>query len=185
MTEYKTAGKGLRLMFLGALIAALGGFRIIDPVIGGIAAIAGTLLTLYGLYTAVPAHPYYKLAMMMELATMVLAVVLWVAAKANLLENVFSILNTLAALLSTVFVCSATDFLLKEKGDAPLAEQGRLIMLLYTLCAVVSILCILIAWIPVLNILAAITGAVTTVVMLAANIIKIFFYFKASRSLLA
>lgn len=184
MSECKVAGKALRLVFLGAVIGALGSFRAVNSVVGGVAAILGAALVLYGLYTAVPAHPYYRLAMMMEVACIVISVLL-IIFKSGLLGGIFSILNTLAALLSTAFVCSATRALLKDKGDGELAEQARLITLLYALCAAVSIICILVSWIPVLNILASITGAVTSIVMLVANIIKIVFYFQASRSLLA
>lgn len=184
MSECKVAGKALRLVFLGAAVAALGSFRVVDPVVGGVAAILGAALVLYGLYTAVPAHPYYRLAMMMEVACIVISV-LQIIFKSGLVGSIFSILNTLAALLSTAFVCSATRALLQEKSDGELAEQARLITLLYALCALVSILCILVSWVPILNILASITGAITSIVMLVANIIKISFYFKASRSLLA
>lgn len=184
MTECKIAGKALRLVFLGAAIAALGSFRVVNVAVGGIAAILGAALVLYGLYNAVPAHPYYRLAMMMEVACIVISV-LQLIFKSGLVGGIFSILNTLAALLSTAFVCSATRALLQEKGDGELAEQARLITLLYALCAAVSILCILVSWVPILNILASITGAITSIVMLVANIIKIIFYYKASRSLCA
>lgn len=184
MTECKVAGKALRLVFLGAVIAALGSFRAIHPTVGGIAAILGAALVLYGLYTAVPAHPYYRLAMMMEVACIVISA-LQIIFKSGLVGGIFSILNTLAALLSTAFVCSATRSLLKDKGDGELAEQARLITLLYALCAAVSILCILVSWIPILNILADITVAITSIVMLAANVIKIIFYYKSSKSLCA
>ncbi len=185
MSEYKVAGKGLRFMFLGSVIAAVGWIAIINPVICGIASIVGALMVLYGLYQAMPAHPYYKLAMLMELVGAAVGVLRMIF-KSGLLGDVVSIVGTLAALLSTVFVCKATGELLSASGADPvLAEQARLIVLLYALCAGVSILCTLVSWVPILNILAAITGAVTSVVMLAANVLKVFFYFKSSRALLA
>ncbi len=184
MSECKVAGKGLRFMFLGSVIAALGWIQLLAPTVRGIAAIVGALLVLYGLYQAMPAHSCYKLAMLMELASVAVGVLRMIF-KSGLLGDVVSIAGTVVALLSTVFVCTATGGLLETKGDGALAEQAKLIVLLFGVCAAVSVVCILVSWIPLLNILAAITGAVTSVVMLAANVLKVIFYFKASGSLLA
>ncbi len=104
MSEYKVAGKGLRFMFLGSVIAAVGWIGIINPVICGAASIVGALMVLYGLYQAMPAHPYYKLAMLMELVGAAVGVLRMIF-KSGLLGDVVSIVGTLAALLSTVF-CS-------------------------------------------------------------------------------
>ncbi len=184
MSEYKVAGQGLRFMFVGSVIAALGWIHPIAPTLRGVASIVGALLVLYGLYQAMPAHSCYKLAMLMEIAGAAVGVLRMIF-KSGLLENVVSITGTVVALLSTVFVCTATGGLLEAKGEAGLAEQAKLIVLLFGVCTAVSVLCTLASWIPLLNILAAITGAVTSVVMLAANVLKVLFYYKASRALLA
>lgn len=184
MSEYQVAGKGLRFMFLGSVVAAVSWIGLIAPFICGVCSIVGALLVLYGLYLAMPAHPYYKLAMLMELASAAVGVLRMIFTS-GLFGNVVSIAGALVALLSTVFVCNATGQLLGAKGDGALAEQAKLIVLLFALCAAVSVLCILVSWIPILNILADVAGAVTSVVMVAANVLKLYFYFKASQVLLA
>ncbi len=184
MSACKVAGKALRLVCLGAVIGALGSLRILSPVAGGVAAILGAALVLYGLYAAAPAHSYYRLAMIMEAACIVISV-LQMIFESGVLGGVLSILNILAALLSTAFVCGATRGLLKDKDDGHLADQARLVILLYALCAAVSIICVLVGWIPVLDVLAGIAGILTGVVMLVADVIKIIFYYQSSKALRA
>lgn len=184
MWEQKTAGKGLGLMALGAAAASLGEIRAAGGFVGGVAAIVGTLLALYGLYTAMPAHPYYKLAMVMELAVVVLSVLRMIFS-GRMLGGTLFLVSALIALLSAVLICGATGALLEERSD-PLAEQAKTTVLIYAAATAVAIACTLISWIPVLNILTDfITGAVVAVVMLAANVWKAVFYFRASRALQA
>lgn len=186
MTKDRIAGQGLWIMFWGAVLLALGNLRVVHPVLGGVAAIVGIALTLYGLYTAMPAHPYYKLAIIMEGVTVATAI-LRLIFRSGLLNSVYSIMGTLAGLIATLFICSATGELLRDKaeGEASLGEQAKVIMLLYAACAAVSVLCTLAAWVPVLDILAYVVGWASSLVMLAADVLLTIFYFRAARTLLA
>ena len=187
MEARKMAAKGLALMALGAAVASLGELRVVSGLLGDITAIAGTLLVLYGIYTAMPAHVYFKLAAVMEVAIVALAVVRifftdW------LLGGTLFIVSTLIALLSTLLVCGAIGALVKEKGEgekgSDLTEQSKTTILVFAAGAGVCILCTLISWIPVLNFLTNwITPTISGVVMLIANLWKAFFYFRASRVL--
>ena len=184
MTTRKIAAKGLALMALGAAIASLGEFRAVGGVLGGVTAIVGTLLVLYGLYTAMPAHPYFKLAAVMEVAIVALSVVRLIF-NGRILGGTLFIVSTLIALLSTVLVCGAIGALLKESAQAPdLTDQSKVTVLVFAVGALVCIACTLISWIPILNFLTDfVTGAIAGVVMLLANLWKAFFYFRASRAL--
>lgn len=186
MWEYKSASKGLGLMALGAIVASLGDIRAVNNILGYITAIAGTALVLYGLYIAMPAHAYYKLAMFLESAVVVLSV-LSRAFGGRIISGTLFIVGALIGLLSTVLICGATGALLKEKSDdAALIDQSKLIVLIYAACAGASILCTLLSWIPILNMLTnPITDAVIGVVMLVANVLKAVFYYRASRALKA
>ncbi len=187
MAAGKMAGKGLGLMALGAAVASLGELWVVSGFWGGVAAIAGTLLVLYGIYLAMPAHPYFKLAAGAEAAIIVLSV-LQMIFQGRILGGTLFIVSTLIALLSTVLVCGAIGTLLKEKpeGGRDLTEQSKTAVLVYAAGAAVSVLCTLISWIPLLNFLTDfVTGTVTGLVMLAANLWRAYFYFRASRALAA
>ncbi len=181
MQEYSVAGKALNLMFWGTIVGLVGAFI---PVVGVIVAIAGSLVVLYGLYTAMNTQENYKKAMYMVIASVVLSVLAFVFSE-GILNALVSIASTVVSFLQAYYICTASATLLSAKGDQEQADKANLIVTLNLVCAVISIVCVLVAWIPVVNMLAFVAAAVGGIVAIVALVLQLIFYFKSSKSLLA
>ncbi len=186
--NYAVAGKGLKLMFVGTIVGIAAVVLTIIPFLGvlggGIAAIAGGLISLYGLYVAMGAQENYKNAMYMQLASIVVSILGSIFVE-GLLGGIVDILSAVVSFLITYFVCTASHILLSDKGDSVQADRATLIIKLYAVCTLVNVVGILVSWIPVLNMIAGVIVALTSIVALVASVLLIIFYYKASQSLLA
>lgn len=179
--NYAVAGKGLQFMFWGTIVTLVGAFI---PLVGGIVAIAGALVMLYGLYTAMNTQENYKLAMYMVIASVVLSI-LGVVFSKGILNALVSIASAVVSFLEVYYICTASAALLSAKGDQQQADKSNLIITLNLICAVVSVVCILVGWIPVVNILAAVAAVLAAIVSIVAFVLQLIFYYKSSQSLLA
>ncbi len=182
MTDnFVTAGKGLQLMFWGA-IANLGGHFI--PFLGRIIIIAAALVSLYGLYIAMSAHENFKMAMYMEIAAVVVSILGAIFAK-GILGGIMDIAGAVVSFLILYYVCTGAAALLTAKGDRAQADKANLIITLNLVCTVVSVVCILVGWIPLINILAWAVAVLSGIVAIVATVLQLIFYYKSSQSLMA
>lgn len=178
--NYTLAGKALKLLFIGAIVSL---FAFL-PVVGALLSLAGAVITLYALYTAMNAHVNYKNAMYMDLAAVVISL-LGIFFSDGFFGGLLDILYSVVTFLVTYFVCTASAELLKQKGDQAQADRAGLIWKLYFVCAAVSVLCTLVSWIPLVNVLAAVCAVIMAIVQVVAYVLLIIFYYKASGSLTA
>ncbi len=182
MTDnFVAAGKGLQLMFWGSIAALVGAFI---PLLGGIIIIAAALVTLYGIYIAMPAHENFKMAMYMEIAAVAVSVLNAIFTK-GILGGIVDIARAAVSFLILYFVCTAAAALLTDKGDRAQADKAKVIITLNLVCTVVSVVCILVGWIPVINIIAGVTAVLSAIVAIVAMVLQLIFYYKSSQSLLA
>lgn len=179
--RFPTAGNGLRLMFIGQIVAIISAFI---PVVGALGILAGGVLSLVGVVKAMPAHEGYRNAIVAMAANVVISFLgnFWTDGALGGLVNIAGIL---AAFLATYFVCTASGALLAEKGDAVQADRAGLIWKLYAVSTVVSVLCVLVSWIPLVNVLAAVAAVVMSIVELVTGVLYVVFLYSASKSLLA
>ena len=182
MTDnFVTAGKGLQLMFWGAIAALVGAFI---PFLGGIIIIAAGLVSLYGLYIAMPTHENFKMAMYMEIAAVVVSILGAIFSK-GILGGIMDIASAVVSFLILYYVCTAAAALLTAKGDRVQADKANLIITLNLVCTVVSVVCVLVGWIPLVNILAWAVAVISGIVAIVATVLQLIFYYKSSKSLLA
>lgn len=171
------AGKALKLMFLGALIALIGTAAGMIPgisAISGIATLVGGVMSLIGLIQAGPAHKRYSRAILMLIIGIVCAVVsTFVIAGGTIGGSVGVILFGAAlmmgvsvfGLLQNYFVCTATSELLREAGNDASAAKGDTAWKINAGCYVVIIVLTLVSvFAPTIaGILSIITGIVSIV----------------------
>ena len=182
--DFKTAGSGLRTVFIGELVSIAAIFLVWIPFLGIIAALAGGIIVLVGLNSAGPAHPGFKNAFYMAVAVVILNVVSAFTG-AGFLTGLLNVAVPIVSFLETYFICVASGELLLAKGDDSQADRAALIWKLYAACMLVGIVCTLVAWIPVLNLLAGVVNVVVAIVELVAGILLFIFLYKASQSLLS
>ncbi|BDF71507.1 hypothetical protein CE91St41_12660 [Oscillospiraceae bacterium] len=193
--RFAIAGGGLKLMFIGTIVAL---FSFV-PVIGGLAAIVGGIIALVGLVKTMNAAPGYKRAVIMLVlsivAAVLMAVMAGVAAGGAILGSggaaagglvgtlVLSLAVSVFGFLQVYFVCGATSGLLREIGEDQEASRGDLVWKLNAVCYIIAIV---IAIVSVAS--AGLGGAlnvVRTIVSLVANVIYIIFLYKSQQIMLA
>lgn len=192
MNEFTLAGKGLKYLFLSQILALAAAVLLVIPVVGKIAfvvlGIVSMILRCLGPYVARDTHPHFKNAFYMTIAALVVGLI-------SINPNGFPVFAFLAVLLNIVkavislaivyFVCTASETLLDAKGNGELAHLAVIIWELCAGCTLVSVVCTLVGWIPLLNILAAVASVVAFIVQLVASVLLIIFYYKASNFLLS
>lgn len=186
--RFALAGKGLRFLFLAQILALVTIVVAFIPVLGWIAGLVLSVvifvLELYGPYVARSSHPNFQNAFYASIAAVIVGIIS-AFFQEGFMAGLMDIVSSLVGFCITYFVCTAAGELLAEKGDTEQAARAGLIWKLYAICTVVSILCTLTGWIPVLNILMGVAAIISGIVSLVAYILLIIFYYKASNSLKA
>ena len=168
MTDYPMAGKGLNRMFIGEILCILA----IIPLIGGILALAGYIVMLVGLYTAGKADDGYRTAFFLTIASLILGFI-----------PVLSLIGSVFNIITTYLVCTTTARLLMERGDTATAARGLFIWKLYAACLVVSLVCALLLFVPIINVAALLLELATAIASLVGGILYLMFLYRASDSL--
>lgn len=179
--NYAVAGKGLQFMFWGTIVSLVG---VLLPVVGVLVALVGSVVVLYGLYTAMGTQGNYKMAMYMVIAAIVLSV-LGFFFPDGIFGVVLNVLSSVVSFLEVYYICTATAELLSAKGDLAQADKAKLIITLNLICAVVTIVCSLVVWIPVVAVIAVFVAGLSSIVALVALVLQLIFYYKSYKSLLA
>ena len=182
MSQYPNAAKGLKMMFWAEIISIACVVLLIIPfvnLLAAIAVIAASIVSMVGLYKAGNDAPGYRTAFWLTVLQLVV----------NLFKNadgifggVISIVGAIVALAIVYYVCITTAELLTSIGNQEIAEQGN-IWKTYLVCTVVEIVCVLVSWIPVVNILAVIAALVSAIAMLVAGIMYLIFLYKSYQAL--
>ena len=184
-TVYNIAGRGLKRMAIGQIVALVSIVVLLIPVFGitGLIAMAvGGIMSIVGLWGAREAHEGYKRAFVMLIAGGVLSILGTMAGDGGV-GTLFDVLDSVAGMLQTYFVCTATSGLLREIGEEQEASRGDLVWKLNALCYIIAIV---IAIVSVVS--AGVGGAlnvVRTIVSLVANVIYIIFLYKSQQIMLA
>lgn len=171
MSTYRTVGDGLMLVFIGKILSI---FSFL-PLLGGILAIIGTIVELVGLYKAGKAEDGYGTAFTLSIAIIVISFV-------GLVVPFVSVINIILSMVVLYCVCSTTADLL-DHCDYETAQRGRTVWKLCLGCTIVMVVCDVLAFVPLIHILAAITAVVTTIVALVGSILYLIFLYRASDSL--
>lgn len=169
MTDYSMAGKGLNRMFIGEILCILA----LIPLIGGILALVGFIIMLVGLYTAGKADEGYRTAFFLTIANLILGLIPFLG-----------FVGTILSIITTYLVCTTTARLLTARGDTATAARGLFVWKLYAACLVVSLVCALLLFVPLINVAAILMEVVVGIASLVGGILYLMFLYRASDSLL-
>lgn len=187
MSNFAVAGNGLKKMFLGEIVVLIGAVVVFIPIlgiVGSIAAIVGSILILVGLYSTRDAHPNYQYAFYMAIAGIVMNALAMIFTE-GFLSSLVSVGSTAVSFFQLYFICTASGELLNAKGDSYQADRATLIWKINAVCALVSIAAVLVSWIPVINVIAAVAVLVAGIAEIVAAVLYLIFLYKGSQSLLA
>lgn len=189
------AGKALKLMFIGALLALIGtvlGLIPVISVISGIVTLVGGVVSLIGLIQAGPAHKLYSRAILMLILGIVCAVVsTFVIAGGTLGGSVAIILLgavlmmgvSVFGLLQVCFICNATSTLLREAGNDASAAKGDTVWKINAICyAAVIVLTVVTLFAPAV---AGVGGIINGIVSIVGSVIYVIFLKEGTETLSA
>lgn len=183
MSEIREVGQGLRVVFWGEVIGIAGSVLAWIPLIGGLLAMAGVVMELYGLYRMSRAVDSYRTAFYCGLVSLV------VSAFSVFVNGTLVVIgNNLINLLLLYCVCTTTAGILEGLGGVAANEEahrGMQVWKINLVCTVVGIGCMLLAYIPVLNMLAALVSVIMLVVSLVGGILYLIFLYKSQAILQA
>lgn len=177
---YKKSGKGLYYLFIGQIVSL---FALI-PILGIIALLAGTGLSIYGVYTLTQADTNYQTAFILTIANFVVSLISAVIFRSGFMNSVFRMLSTILGFLVVYFICTTTGTLLSGI-DNKLVDKSNQLWKLYLICTVVSIVCTLLSVIPIINILAGLVVFVIAIVQTVAAIMYLVFLWSSQKTLQA
>ena len=169
MTDYSLAGRGLNYMFIGEILCIL----VMFPLIGTIAVLVGFVMMLVGLHTAGKADDGYRTAFILTVAGLILSFI-----------PLLSLIVNILSIITTYLVCTTTARLLTARGDTATAARGLFVWKLYAACLVVSLVCALLLFVPIINVAALLLEIATAIASLVGGILYLMFLYRASDSLL-
>lgn len=179
------AGKGLKLLYISQVLNVISAI-LGEGVLPGLVSLVALILAWVGLSTAAPTHPYFRTALQVNIALVVLDVVsivltgLQLAVPAVLLLIAEMVLNV----LSVYLVCTAAGQLLTVNGYVPLAAKGVTVWKLYLACSVAVVVFMVLSLVPFLLFVAGVLVLGTTVAMLVDIVLYMIFLYHASNALL-
>lgn len=176
--ERNTAGRGLFYLFLSQILALL----MFIPVLGMIAILAGAVFSILGFYTISKVHDGYKTAFILLLINVAVQLVNGFLAPDGFLGSLFSFASAFINAMIIYFVCNTTSSMLQNL-DPAVASLGQKVWKGVMLCTAVEMICIVLAIIPLINVVALIFGGAASIAQVVISILYLVFLWKSQKVL--
>lgn len=183
-TAYNIAGRGLKRMFTGEVVALIGLVVLLIPafgITGLVAVLVGGIMAIVGLWGAREAHENYRRAFVMLVAGGVLTILGAIAGDGGA-GTLFDVLDSIAGMFQVYFVCNATSELLRELGHEDEARSGDLVWKANAGCYAALIAVTVLALFA--QTLALVLTIITGLVGIAIGVIYVVFLYKSQALLL-
>ena len=174
------AARGLKWMFIAEILSLIS-VPLVFIAIGGLTALAATVLNLVGLYTATHDDAGYFPALYAAVADLVLGVI-GNALGEGVLRSLLSVISTVLGLFIVYQVITTTLNLLNGRNGT-LALRGGYVIKIYVVCTLVVIVCMVLSIIPIVDILAIVVSLVAAIAMVVGYVFYLMFLYGASNSL--
>lgn len=171
------AGSGIYYLFIGQIL----GLLVFIPFLGILAVPAGFIIALYAIYKLSAISENYKTAFYITIIN-VIVYVIGLIFNHGIISAMLNMANTILLFLSVFYICNATAGIL-QGVDQSLVIRAGLIWKLYGLCMVVTLICSLLSYIPIINILSSIIAFIITIIQLIASIMYLTFLWQSQKVL--
>lgn len=153
------------------------------PTLGLLGMLAGTVCSIYGLYTLSKADADYQNAFLLTLANFAVSLFSVVILNSEgILAFLCSVVSMLINAAVIYFICSTTGRLLRGIDDS-VERRGGLIWRVVWLCTIVEIACVLLSYIPIINIAAMAVQMIATLIQLIINVLYLMFLWQGQKAL--
>lgn len=186
MNQYQNAGKGLKKMFIaqvGAIVCTVLAVIPLVNLIGGIGALVFAVLSLVGLYGAGQEIAGCKTAFILTVVSIVLSIVAMFFAANPVMTALFSIADSVLSFLVVYYVCNSVAEVMSQVGANDVAAKGVTVWKVNLGCYIATIVISILAFIPVLNVIAVFAGVVVLVVSVVAAILYMIFLNRSYQAL--
>lgn len=187
MQNLQEAKAGLKKLFIaqiGAVICSVLGQLPVISLVAGLAAWVFIVLTLLGFWQAGKDIEGCKTAFTLTIVNLVVSLLSVIFSKSVLFGTILSLAITVINLAVTYFVCTSVSDVMTKNGSADVAKLGHTVWIINLVCALVTVVLVLLAFIPLLGaVLAAVGGILTAIASLVGGVLYIIFLYKSSQAL--
>ena len=194
MRTYPNAAQGLHKVFLAQILLVIGvvlvlisfsslGLLVVMGMVAAILVVVSGILNLVGLYQARQDDQGYANAFSLSIAILVINVLSNLVGSETFLGSLLSLAASVLNLAVLYLVCATTSLLLGSLGREELARKGHTAWMVNLVCTIVSVACGLLAFIPLLNLLAMPVLWITMIVSLVGSVMYLIFLYQASKAL--
>ena len=175
MVKYPNAASGIKKVFLAKIIGVIGVPLAFIPGIGALllmtCTVAATIFNVWGILEASKDHNGYQTALVFTVIDN------------NAISSVLSFAGNVMNIAVLYYICKSTGDLLRDVKNYGLANKGDHVWNVNKTCLIVMAVCLVVAFIPILNILAAFTTLVVLVVTIYASVVYLIYLYQSGQYL--
>ncbi len=179
--QYKNASQGLKFKFIGELVAIACAVIMVVPLLGTIIGLYGMLacyiVSVYGIYLISLDIPGCRLAFIASIVDIVFAVARLFSGNVWFMQVVSEIIGFAALYL----LCRSLSEHLREHGMLEIADKGDTVWKINLICTAVSIVVSVMMFIPIINLLGALLGAVNALASIVGSVLYFTFLYKSAK----
>lgn len=171
MVKYPNAASGIKKVFLAKIIGVIGVPLAFIPGIGALllmtCTVAATIFNVWGILEASKDHNGYQTALVFTVADLIFSIVDTFIDN-NAISSVLSFAGNVMNIAVLYYICKST---------------GDHVWNVNKTCLIVMAVCLVVAFIPILNILAAFTTLVVLVVTIYASVVYLIYLYQSGQYL--
>ncbi|MBR5337596.1 MAG: hypothetical protein IK152_06395 [Lachnospiraceae bacterium] len=176
---YQNAAKGLKFKFIGELVTIACAIIMIVPLLGTILGMYGMLacyiISIYGLYLVSNDIPGCRTAFIVSIVNTVFMVARLFSGNLWFMGTISSVISFLALFL----VCKSLSEDLREHGMLEIADRGETVWKINLICSAISIVVSIMMYIPLINLIGALLGAVNALASVVGSVLYFIFLYKS------
>lgn len=186
MVKYPNAASGIKKVFFAKIIGVIGFVLAFIPFFGAFltlaCTIAATIFNVWGILEASKDHDGYQTALVFTIADLIFALVNTFIDNAAV-SNVISFAGNVMNIAVLYYICKSTGDLLRDMKNYGLANKGDHVWNINKTCLIITAVCLVVAFIPLLNILAALTSLVVLGVTIYASVVYLIYLYQSGQYL--
>lgn len=186
MVKYPNAASGIKKMFLSRMVGIIGVVLAFIPFIGPfftlVCAVAATIFNVWGILEASKDHNGYQTALVFTVADLIFTVVRTFISD-GAVSSVLAFAGDVMEIAVLYYICKTTGELLRDLKNYGLADKGDRVWNINKTCLIIMALCLVVAFIPILNILAALTSLIVAVVTIYAAVVYLIYLYQSGQYL--
>lgn len=186
MFQFPNAASGLKKIFIGQMLAIAGTLLMFVPlinIVGLFAVLASVIMNFIGIMDAAKDDAGYRKALSYTIIQFLLSLLQFFLVENSIVYRLVDLADSIFGLMVLYHICHTTAKLLRFQHANDIAAEGRRVWDINIKCIAAAVLCTLICFIPLVNIIAALALIVIAIVTIYAAVLYIIFIYHSYRRL--